>query len=75
MKLLSIGSGVCSHELKLAEYDNFEEIVCVDLAQNRLNEAKEVALSKGLKNMHFYMCCKDREFWSTQTVSNRMSTY
>ena len=53
LKLLSIGSGVCSHELKLAEYDNFEEIVCVDLAQNRLNEAKEVALSKGLKNMHF----------------------
>lgn len=53
LKLLSIGSGVCSHELKLAEYDNFEEILCVDLAQNRLNEAKEVALTKGLKNIHF----------------------
>ena len=53
LKLLSIGSGVCSHELKLAEYENFEEILCVDLAQNRLNEAKKVALIKGLNNIHF----------------------
>jgi len=53
LKLLSIGSGVCSHELKLAEYNNFEEIVCVDLAQNRLNEAQKAAQKKGLNNIHF----------------------
>lgn len=41
LRLLSIGSGSCSHELKLASYANFKEILCVDIADNRLNEAKK----------------------------------
>lgn len=57
LKLLSLGSGVCSHELKFASYANFEEIVCVDFAQNRLNEAKEIAIKNNLNNIHFV--CSD----------------
>jgi ubiquinone/menaquinone biosynthesis C-methylase UbiE len=53
IRMLSIGSGVCSHELALAEYLQFKEITCVDLAQNRLNEAKKIADKKGLKNIRF----------------------
>tara|TARA_Y100000766_G_scaffold120279_1_gene103338 strand:- start:26055 stop:27026 length:972 start_codon:yes stop_codon:yes gene_type:complete len=57
LKLLSIGSGSCSHEITLAKYDNFEEIVCVDLAQNRINEAKEIAKKLCLKKIKFV--CED----------------
>lgn len=53
IRMLSVGSGVCSHELILAEYPQFKEITCVDLAQNRLNEAKKMADKKGLKNIRF----------------------
>lgn len=57
IRLLSIGSGSCSHELALAKYSNFEEIVCVDLAQNRLDEAKNIAKERQLTNLTFN--CKD----------------
>jgi len=53
LRLLSLGSGVCSHELKLASYPNFSEIICVDFAQNRLNEAKEKAKADKMNNIHF----------------------
>ena len=57
LRLLSLGSGVCSHELKFASYENFSEIICVDIAQNRLDEAKEIALKMNLNNIHFV--CSD----------------
>lgn len=62
IRMLSIGSGVCSHELALAEYLQLKEITCVDLAQNRLNEAKKIADKKGLKNIRFE--CIERYFSS-----------
>lgn len=53
LKLLSLGSGACGHELELAAYSHFSEITCVDLAQNRLDEAKEEAKKKQLSNLKF----------------------
>lgn len=53
LKLISLGSGECSHEIELAAYNNFEEITCLDIAENRLETAKKIAAQKGLKNMKF----------------------
>lgn len=61
LRLLSLGSGSCTHELELAEYEQFTEIVCVDLAQNRLDEAKLLANEIGLTNMRF-LCTDIRHF-------------
>ena len=57
LRLLSLGSGACSHELKFASYSNFAEIICVDIAQNRLNEAKKTAMKNNVTNIHFV--CSD----------------
>ncbi|WP_034259885.1 class I SAM-dependent methyltransferase [Altibacter lentus] len=53
LRLLSLGAGTCSHELELARYPQFAEIVCVDLAENRLAQAKEIAEAQQLSNIHF----------------------
>jgi ubiquinone/menaquinone biosynthesis C-methylase UbiE len=53
LRMLSIGAGVCSHELKFAAYPNFKEIVCIDIADNLLKTAAERAKKKGLKNIKF----------------------
>jgi len=53
IRMLSVGSGVCSHELVLAKNPQFKEILCVDLAQNRLDEAKKIADKNGLNNIRF----------------------
>lgn len=53
IRLISIGSGSCSHEITLAQYPQFDEIVCVDLAKNRLEEAKAIAEKKDIHNMTF----------------------
>ena len=53
LKLLSLGSGDCSHELELARYHQFDEIICIDLAENRLNQARAIAEAEGLNNIHF----------------------
>jgi len=53
LRLLSLGSGTCKRELKFASYPNFGEITCVDFAQTKLNEAKEIAKSENLNNIHF----------------------
>ncbi|MAP55798.1 class I SAM-dependent methyltransferase [Altibacter sp.] len=53
LRILSLGAGTCSHELELAHYPNFSEIVCVDLAENRLAQAKAIATSQQLTNMKF----------------------
>lgn len=51
--MLSIGSGVCSHELEFARYDNFEEIICIDIAEKLLSSASEKAKKSGLDNIEF----------------------
>lgn len=51
LKALSIGCGTATHELELAQSAVFESIRCVDLAQNRLNEAERKAANLGLSNI------------------------
>jgi ubiquinone/menaquinone biosynthesis C-methylase UbiE len=54
LKLLSLGSGVCSHELELALHtDVFKEITCVDIANNLFEIASEKAKSDNLNNIKF----------------------
>ncbi len=53
LRLISLGSGFCGHELELAAYPNFKEIICLDIAQNRLSEAEQIAREKNLNNMKF----------------------
>jgi len=64
LKLLSLGSGSCGHEIELAAYSQFKEITCVDLAQNRLDEAQEDAKRKNLHNLNFI--CSDIEHFDFQ---------
>jgi SAM-dependent methyltransferase len=60
LKLLSIGSGVCSHELVLAGYPEFAEVTCVDIAQNLLDRAEAQARAEGKTNMRF-LCADIRK--------------
>ena len=53
LKLLSLGSGSCGHELELAKHSNFSEIVCVDISENRLLEAEIDAKKNNLNNIKF----------------------
>lgn len=55
LRMLSIGSGVSSHELKFAEYDNFEEIICTDIADNLLAKAEKIAAQRKLDNIKFWV--------------------
>lgn len=57
LSLLSLGSGSCSHELELAAYPQFSDILCMDIAQNRLDRAAKIATEKNLNNIAF--TCKD----------------
>ena len=51
--ILSLGSGVCSHEIYLAENYNVK-VTCVDIATNLINKAKKFAAAKQLKNIEFF---------------------
>lgn len=53
LKLLSIGSGVSSHEIKLAKHTQLSKVVCTDLVQSLLDKASDNAKVQGLSNMHF----------------------
>jgi ubiquinone/menaquinone biosynthesis C-methylase UbiE len=53
LRLLSLGSGVCSHEMNFARNPSFSEVRCVDLAGRLLEEAREQASAMGLINMTF----------------------
>lgn len=53
LKLLSVGSGVCSHEIKLAKHPQLHDVVCTDLVQSLLDKACMNARSKGLNNIRF----------------------
>lgn len=53
IKMLSLGSGNCSSELKFASCKNFEDILCVDISNVRLEEAKLIAENKNLTNINF----------------------
>lgn len=53
ISLVSIGSGVCSHEMQLAELNPTWNIYCIDIADSLLNKASEISKEKGLTNIHF----------------------
>lgn len=57
LKLLSLGSGNCSNELKFASFSQFEEIVCIDFSNERLKEAASKAAETNLNNIQFV--CED----------------
>lgn len=53
LRLISLGSGFSHHEIELAKYSNFEEIVCVDIAKARMDEAEAKANELNLRNIKF----------------------
>jgi ubiquinone/menaquinone biosynthesis C-methylase UbiE len=53
LEMLSIGSGVCSHEIKFAERGPFRKVLCVDLVPELLERAAETAGQKQLDQMDF----------------------
>lgn len=53
LKLLSIGSGGCGHEIELASFPNFSEVVCLDINQQNLDSGASMAAEKKLQNMKF----------------------
>ena len=54
LKMLSLGSGISNREIELAENNKiFKEIVCLDIADNLLDIARESAKTKGLNNIKF----------------------
>jgi ubiquinone/menaquinone biosynthesis C-methylase UbiE len=61
LRLLSLGSGASNREIRLASHPNFSEIICVDIAHNQLDKAKEIALKNNLSNIHF-VCADIAEY-------------
>lgn len=53
LKMLSLGSGNCSSELKFAAYNNFKEIVCTDISEIPLKKAENKAKKRNLNNIKF----------------------
>lgn len=53
LKMLSLGSGICSHELKFASYNNFKEILCLDINEVLFDQARKIARDTGLESINF----------------------
>ena len=53
LRILSIGCGDGLHERNFAKYDNFSEIIGVDLAEKRIIQARENAKQSGFKIDYF----------------------
>lgn len=53
LSLLSLGSGLATHEITFAQYSNFSRVVCLDIAENRLAQAQKNSEALGLTNMEF----------------------
>lgn len=53
LSLISFGSGDCSHELELAQYDCFSNVTCVDIASNRLETARANVNDSHKAQLHF----------------------
>lgn len=53
LKMLSLGSGVSSHEINFAKHNCFDEVVCVDISDQLMQKGKETATHLGLKNIKF----------------------
>ncbi|WP_347922393.1 class I SAM-dependent methyltransferase [Pontimicrobium sp. SW4] len=53
IKMLSLGSGNCFHELEFASHSNFSEIVCMDISDELIKNAKTTAKKNNLTNITF----------------------
>lgn len=53
VKMLSLGSGVCSHELQFARLNPRWEITCIDFSEKLLKLAEETAGRERLTNLKF----------------------
>lgn len=53
IKMLSLGSGRCEHELEFAKHSNFKEIICIDISDSLIENAKKKAKKNGLSNISF----------------------
>lgn len=53
LRLVSIGAGVCSHEIRLAELNPQWEVTCIDFSGKLLQKAKNISEAKGLTNICF----------------------
>jgi SAM-dependent methyltransferase len=53
LRLLSLGSGSCSHEINFALHRCFEKVICVDLAGNLLEKGRLRSRELKLRNMDF----------------------
>lgn len=53
LHLISFGSGDCSHELELAQYECFSDVTCVDIAPNRLKTARDNVNESHKAQLHF----------------------
>lgn len=53
IKMLSIGSGVCSHEMEFAKLNPGWEITCMDYSEKLLQSAERIANKEGLTNIRF----------------------
>jgi len=56
LRLLSIGCGVASHEIRLAESGLFQEVRGVDLADNLIKQANEKASEMGVGDICRFEC-------------------
>lgn len=54
LKVLALGSGVCSHEIRLATLNPNWEVHCFDFSNKLLEQAKEISDKKGLQNIHYF---------------------
>jgi len=53
IKMLSMGSGVCSHEIEFARLNPDWEITCLDFSEKLLQTAERIAINEGLTNIKF----------------------
>jgi ubiquinone/menaquinone biosynthesis C-methylase UbiE len=52
LSLISLGSGRCEAEIKLAKTNIFDEITCIELSKPLVDEARKSINHEGLKNIH-----------------------
>jgi ubiquinone/menaquinone biosynthesis C-methylase UbiE len=53
LSLLSLGSGICSHEMLFAEQKSFQYVKCIDFSEKTLRKAQKNASEQGLSSMVF----------------------
>jgi ubiquinone/menaquinone biosynthesis C-methylase UbiE len=55
LKMLSVGCGSGGRERKFGKYQNFASIEGIDMAENKINEARESASKLGMNNINYHV--------------------